>query len=44
MKSAIFALNFMIEERLQLNPIFFFVLNMEVFEITTSIYFGVAVY
>lgn len=36
-----FALNFMIEGRLQLNPIF--LLNMEVFEITTSIYFGVAV-
>lgn len=37
-----FALNFMIEGRLQLNPIFF-LLNMGAFEITTSIYFGVAV-
>ena len=39
-----FALNFMIEGRLQINPnFFFFLLNMEAFEITTSIYFGVAV-
>lgn len=38
-----FALNFMIEGRLQLNPNFFFLLNMEAFEIATSTYFGVAV-
>ena len=38
-----FASNFMIEGRLELNPNFFFLLNMGAFEITTSIYFGVAV-
>ena len=38
-----FASNFMTEGRVQLNPTFF-LLNMEVFEITASIYFGVAVY
>ena len=38
-----FTSNFMIEGRLQLNPNFFFLFYMGAFEITTSIYFGVAV-